>query len=70
VVEHRLAKARVASSSLVSRSNNPGVKAESNEGKGKKSKGKVAPADPAFSFKLFTFAFHLPPSSFILVAAA
>ena len=55
MVEHRLAKARVASSNLVSRSNFRG------EGKSKKVKGK-GDSD----FFLLPFSFAGPPFSFML----
>ncbi len=58
MVEHRLAKARVASSSLVSRSNFRG------EGKSKKVKGRRR--FRSFAFFLLPFAFAGPPFSFML----
>ena len=60
MVEHRLAKARVASSSLVSRSN------LRSEGKSKKVKGKGKGSFRSFAFFLLPFAFKVLPFSFIL----
>ena len=68
MVEHRLAKARVASSSLVSRSRNQRMKAEDEESVFSFWFSVLQPLNRGYGWRLQTESwkfFILPPSSFI-----